>query len=392
MNVDAEFWKWIGLNSGEDTARLRLKGGSEPWLPLAILQIDCRRRAATKVAEELECGRFLFPTALSAEQCTSDAVAALHASLIRPGEKVLDLTAGLGIDAFHIARRAALVTALDMNPDVAAALEHNANVLGLDNVRAVCADSTEYIKSVADGAFDTVFIDPARRSADNRRLFSLHDCQPDVVELLPQIRRVSQRLIVKASPMLDITAVIRELPGTTAIYSAGTNSECKELLAVVDFKDEAIEDTAVHIWTPDCNYRFTQRQEQEASAVFGRPENGWWLYEPWPVTHKAAPFRLLSAQFGLMELAANTHVYTSPEEVDGFPGTKRRVMEVLPFASRVLKNFSKAYPKIDVAVRNFPMSADALRAKLRVAPASTDGLRLIAATARSDEKLLIVVR
>ena len=392
MTFDAEFWKWVELNSGQDTTGLRLKGGREQWINQAIMQIDCRRRASTKIAEELKCPTFFFPTELSAEQCTSDAVASLHASLVNPGEMVLDLTAGLGIDAFHIASKAASVTAVDINAEVASALEHNAKALGLDNVSAVCADCREYIATLPDCAFDTVFIDPARRSADNRRLFSLHDCQPDVVELLPQIARVARRLIVKASPMLDITATIRDLSGTVAVYAAGTHTECKELLVVVDLKNHETPEPVIHVWTSDCDYRFTQRQEAEATAAYGVPQKGWWLYEPWAVTQKAAPYRLLSSEFGLMKLAANTHLYTSPDKVDGFPGARRRVVDVLPFASRVLKTFARTYPRMDVAVRNFPLSADALRAKLHVGPASVDGFRLMGATTQSGEKMLIVLQ
>lgn len=392
MTFDAEFWKWVELNSGQDTTRLRLKGGREQWINQAIMQIDCRRRASTKIAEELKCPTFFFPTELSAEQCTSDAVAALHASLVEPGEKVLDLTAGLGIDAFHIAARAASVTAIDINADIASALEHNAKALGLDNINAVCADCREYIETLPDGTFDTIFIDPARRSADNRRLFSLHDCQPDVVGLLPQISRVAHRLIVKASPMLDIAATVRDLPGTVAMYAAGTNTECKELLVIVDLKKSGTLEPTIHIWTPDYDYCFTQRQEMEATVVYGVPQKDWWLYEPWAVTQKAAPYKLLSSEFGLMKLAANTHLYTSPEKVDGFPGTRRRVIDVLPFASRVLKTFARTYPRTDVAVRNFPLSADALRAKLHVGPASADGFRLVGCTTQSGDKLLIVLQ
>lgn len=393
MDIDSEFWNWIELNVDKDPATLRLKGGSQPWLSLAILQIECRRKAAAKVPDELNCGRFIFPTALSAEQCTSDAVAQLHAGLVADGDSVLDLTAGLGIDVFHIARKASVVTAVDINQNVADALQHNALALGFGNVQSVCADCAEYLPTVADNAYDVVFIDPARRSDDNRRLFSLHDCRPDVVELLPQITRVARRLIVKASPMLDITATLRDLPGTTDIFAAGSKTECKELLSVVDLRSEDLQrEATIHVWTPEQEFSFTHAEESEATAEYGQPRKGWYLYEPWAVTQKAAPAKLLSEKFGLFKLAPNTHLYTSPEIVCDFPGNCRKVVDVLPYASRVLKTLFRTYPKIDVATRNFPVSADSLRAKLRVAPAGTDGMRLMATTIMNGEKLLLVLQ
>ena len=93
----------------------------------------------------------------------------------------------------------------------------------------------------------------------------------------------------------------------------------------------------------------------------------------------------------MLKLSANTHLYTSPDKIDGFPGTCRRVINILPFSSSVLKTFARTYPHIDVAVRNFPMEADILRRKLKVKPADECGLRLMATTVASDNERLMMV-
>lgn len=105
MKLTPQQIDWITAHSGDDTARLRLRHAGDPGMAHAIMQIECRRKAARKLHDTLRNDGFVFPTALSAEQCTSDNIAAYHASLIAPGETVLDMTAGLGIDAFHMARR-----------------------------------------------------------------------------------------------------------------------------------------------------------------------------------------------------------------------------------------------------------------------------------------------
>lgn len=389
MAYSEEFWTWVHDHLADDPFELRLRwAGRLPWIDEAVMQVECRRRCARKLPEELKHREFMFPTVLSSEQSTSDELAAFHASLLKPGIKVLDMTAGLGIDAFHIAESGSTVTAVDMDPRVADALRHNASVLGLEGrVNAVCADSVVYVATAAEPC-DAVFIDPARRAADGSRVFNLADCSPDVAALLPSIFRIAPLLVVKASPMLDISRTLRDLPGTEAIYVTGTPTECKELVAVVS-REPASALPSINIWTPAYSFTFTMEEERVAEAVFAAPQSGGYLYEPSEVTMKAAPWRTLSARFGIGMLHPNSHLYCSKEKVDGFPGDRWLIEKVVPFASSELKRFARQYPKINVAVRNFGWTADKLRDKLRV----KDGgdRRLMATTLLDGTKVMMVL-
>ena len=187
MKLTNDMIRWIDDHAKDDTSRLRFRYNDDPAARFCILQIECRRQAAKKLPQTLKCSRFQFPTSLSAEQCTSDDIAAFHASLVSSGETVLDMTAGLGIDAFHMARRGAQVTAIDINPDVAEALTHNAEALKLP-LHALCGDSVSYIQETTQ-QFDTIFIDPARHGKGGQRLLALSDGMPDVVSLHPLLRK-----------------------------------------------------------------------------------------------------------------------------------------------------------------------------------------------------------
>ena len=237
--LNEDITKWIEEHRNDDTTKLRLscrKKEDASIYEFAIMQIECRKKASKKLYNTLQSPYFIFPTALSAEQCTSDELADFHASLINEGETILDMTAGLGIDAFHLAQKAKHVTAIDLDSDVSNALSINAEILGRTNFTAINADSVEYLKNTTEH-FDTIFIDPARRGDGGKRLFALADCQPNIVELLDCVKAHCNKLIVKASPMLDATQVLRELPETTDLYAIGTRQECKEIVAVVDFKN-----------------------------------------------------------------------------------------------------------------------------------------------------------
>jgi hypothetical protein len=70
---------------------------------------------------------------------------------------------------------------------------------------------------------------------------------------------------------------------------------------------------------------------------------------------------------GLGKLHTDSHLYTSSAEVTDFPGRRFRVDEVLPFGRQLSRVMARTVPRANIAVRNFPLSPDALRARLRIA-------------------------
>jgi len=402
MPLNDEAYRWIERNASEDPARLRLRYAGKTMsfdVNAAVTQIECRRKYARKFSGTLAAfPRFYFPNTLAGEQATSDRLAIWHSSLIDAGDTVADLTAGLGIDAIHLSARAKTVTAVERSGEMSEALRLNAAGLGVGNLTVVCGDCREFAGSALNGSlhFDCVFIDPARRSADGGRVFALTDCEPDVAAMIPTLSRICRRLIVKMSPMLDISHTAGELhPSPTAIIAAGTPTECKELVAVIDF-EEAYRSTAPTVikavtLTPDggaTDFAFTAAQETAAPAPsYALPDCGEYIYEAWPALMKSGASKLLCERFGLTAFHPNTHIYHSASASDDFPGEIRRITEIIPYSSGNIKRFNRKYSRINVTARNFGISADALRAKLRV----TDGgpMRLFAVGAGTTRYLIV---
>lgn len=388
-NID---WKFVEANLKASPSALRLKyhgKGRES----EITQIECRQKFAKKLVQTLaEHPRLIFPSVLAGEQSTSDALASLHASLAaNPSSaeatcgltSAIDLTAGLGIDASHLAAKCR-VTALDLDTAKAEALRLNFG--GIMQVEQ--ADCREYVDAYKGEPFDVAFIDPARRTADGSRAFALADCQPDIVEMLPALRRVARTLIVKASPMLDISALAAALPGTCRVIAYGTSTECKELVAVVDLQSQEQPLTIESVTVGKSSLSFTPSEERDAKATIAdRVEAGMHLYEPYPATMKAAPFNLLSVRWGVQKLHPNTHLYVSPTPVDGFPGEEYVIEKVVPYESKHIKRLRREYPAVQVTCRNFDMAAEALRRQLAVKDAGP--LRLFAASTPSARLMLI---
>ena len=401
MDCENKFREFISANANADTAALRLKYAGRDCgfdMASALLQIDARRKFATKLPDTLAAfPGFMFPGMLAGEQCTSDALAAYHSSLVPQVGSVADLTAGLGIDALHMASRATQVVAVERDAVLADTLRHNAAGLKADNLEAVCDDCRHFVQECVERGrhFDVVFIDPARRGQDGKRVFALADCEPDVVSMLPQIRSICRMLIVKASPMLDISATIEALENPKAAIVLATPTECKELLMLVPFDSEQsgetmIEAVTVHGRTANT-FAFTRRIEAAAASPATSPaiKAGNYIAEPSPAIMKAAPFKLLCERYSLRCFSNNTKLFFSDSPTDGFPGLYHRVIEVLPYSSSVIKTLARRYPIAEVAARNFGMSAEALRGRLKVRDGDA-GVRIYGVTAANGDRLLIV--
>lgn len=382
--------EWIELNAKADTSALRLRHAGDRQKNEAILQIECRRKAASKLSDTLKCRNFIFPTALSAEQCTSDILAEFHSTLVK-GHKVLDMTCGLCIDAFHIASKGIKVTATDINPEIAEAAVINAKALGLTTVDALCADCTQWLAR-HDCVFDTIFIDPARRGEGGKRIFALSDCEPDVIALLPLLKQRCRRLIVKASPMLDISSVRHSFGNHSPhIYILGTPTECKELVAVIDFDSEKVcanEITAVTLSHNTQNsFSFTPDEEASYDARYMNAAPGMILYEPYPAAMKSGAFNTMCHRFDTGKLHSNTHFYVSNSIQPGFPGSAMKIIEVMPFGKAACRLVKDKYPVINVTARNFILSSADLAKRLKIKEGGI--LRLFAVNTVAGPEIII---
>ena len=371
MEITDEMSAWMERHRDDDPMRLRMRYHGTPeagMVNFMILQMECRRKAARKLPSFVSNPHLVFPTALSAEQCTSELLAAEHAALIAQGGSVLDMTCGLGIDAMALARKAASVVAVERDEAVAEAARQNAATLGLSNLTVVNDSCEAYIRG-CDCTFDCVFIDPARRGSQGERLFALSDCSPDVTALLPEIQARASRLIIKSSPMLDIKRVLSELPHVAAVYIYGTKKECKELVVDVDFNRPADAPITLHAVTVGDGFRNEvtfSGIDDPFTASYDMPRAGDILYEPYPAVMKSGCFNLLAQRYGMAKLHRDTHLYLSPTSNQDFPGDRFMIEEVMPFSSRMIKGFSRRYDKINVATRNFRMRPEELKKRLGV--------------------------
>ncbi len=389
--VDDAMFSYIAQNFDADTCKLLLK--ADPLLSFdksfAILQIECRKKARNKIPELLSHEHFLFPKAISAEQCTHELVAQFHASHFNSGEQVLDMTMGLGVDDYYIAQHVQSLTAVELESDIAEVGQYNFSLLA-SNVDVIFGDSVEFLKT-SDRRFDAIFIDPARRGDGGKRLYGLADCLPDVLALLPIIKNHAPRLYVKASPMIDVTQSMRDLePYLTDVWAVSIKNECKELFFKLDFEQGA-NDVLLHALNHDgCGWQHfdTHFSNHYSSDNPIQPVAGYYLYEPNASIMKLGCYNAVEERFHAPQLAVNSHLMVSNKLETDFPGRHFMILEVIPFKDKEIRQLGKCHKQINVATRNFRLTAETLKDRLRV----NDGgdLYLFGTTLSSSEQVLIL--
>ncbi len=387
FEFNSNIWDWIECNIEEDPNKLRLKYATDVVKMAAIDQIDCRQRTFHKLQKTIKNSRFIFPTTLSAEQCTSDALADFHASLLPENASVLDMTCGLGIDTFHFAKRATSVISCELSSYLAETAQYNALKLGHLNVRVVNCNSVDFIRDIKEH-FDCIFIDPARRGEYGKRLFALSQCSPDVTEIIDRLLQLSPLVIIKASPMLDIAHTIAELHSVKHIIATGNNKECKELL-IICCRNYAgnVSRSAVVVDGNGCSHSvisFSEEDENNSIAQYSVPSVGDILYEPFVPVIKIAPYKFFCNQFNVTKLAPGTHLYFGHTYNKDVPARAMNILEILDMNKRTLSEISCKYPRIDVTTRNIPIQADELTKRLKVKPSGS--IRLFAVTVLDGDK------
>lgn len=372
-NINDSLFGFIKANAGNDPNSILLKYHNARFpfnLNFAVDQIISRKKTRRKLPDFIDNDRFLFPDTLAAEQATDQRVAKFHADLVGCGLKILDMTSGLGIDAMTIAMNGNFVVACDIVSNRSDILAYNASILGIDTLKAINCDSTSTKILNSENKFDLIFIDPARRGKNDRRLYSFEDCEPDIISLLPKLRGVAPRILIKASPMLDISGIKKMIHDISMIHIICVKGECKEVLVDInsencpDFRGVNVVDLAdieviSELFATECDILSGD------ASIAGTDDirQGMYIYEPNAGVMKLnCPAFICSKFDGLKQMAKNTSLYVSDKLYPAFPGRVSVIFEVPD--KGILRNLRGEH--ICVVVRNYPLTADELRKKFKL--------------------------
>ena len=350
---------------------------------LALRQIEARQLLKKKVPSWSANEELLFPAHLSIEQCSSEASAKYKASLMQ-GQSFADLTGGLGIDTYFISQHFQQADYVERQVELCDLARHNFAALG-SHIEIWNETAEDYLKHC--GAKDYIFIDPARRDAYGRKTVSIGDCTPDVVALQDLLLEKASRVMVKLSPMLDITKALEELHHVHEVHVVAVANECKELDFVMERGYEGeVQCVCANLLTRQPDVRFTLEDEKNATAALAETVMRF-LYEPNPAVMKAGCHKLLTRRYDVFKLHKNSNLFTSDILVADFPGRIFEVEAFAPFNKRVKQTLLSEVDNASIAVRNFPLTVAELRKALKIGDG--DGVYLFATTLKGEKRVVI---
>lgn len=359
--------------------------GDVKAMELAV-QLDGLRRSRKKLPLWFHTSGIYFPSLLSIEQTSSSITALYKRNLIEKGETVIDLTGGFGVDSYYFSTKAKEVHHCEYNVELSQIAAHNASRLHADNIFFHPVDGVAYLTSLNDAMFGTIYVDPSRR-VKQQKVFRLQDCEPDVVGQLSLFLTKAEKVLIKAAPLLDIKAALKDLQYVKEVHIVSTQNECKELLFLLESNYTKTTDYLCIALDQEEEklFKFTEQQEQESKPNFSNPRK--YIYEPDAALLKAGCFKYTAIAFNLCKLHQHTHLYTSDELNKSFIG---RSFEVV-FTERYADFKKKKEPiKANVSTRNFPLKPDDLKKKHKIKDGGVD--YLFFCTGLQDELLVVHCR
>jgi hypothetical protein len=387
--IDASTLQFITEHLEDDVRTLSLQGSKYKHIDFkqALVQIAGRQKIKDKLPSWYSRFDLLLPLQLPLEQCSSEATARYKASLAK-GDTLIDLTGGWGVDCAFMAPNFTKVLYFEQQQSLCEIAKYNFRQLGLTHIETQAKESTKQIASFPTAS--CIYIDPSRRDTHGKKTVLLRDCTPNIADIAPALLEKTEGLLVKLSPMLDISQAIKELPQTTEVHIVSVDNECKELLFML--RPKAVIERKIHCVNLKKNgttevFAYNESEENSANSHYTeKVEN--YIYEPNVSILKAGAFKITGERYGLNKLHPNSHLYTSSNLYEDFQGRIFYCERVLSPTKTHLKTFLPKGKKANITVRNFPMSVAELRKKTQLIDG---GERYIFATTLANEQHVLIL-
>lgn len=320
-------------------------------MPEIVQQIKGKQVAEKKFPFLLNEG-IIFPPQLNMEQSSSEKTAAYKSEILK-GKKFIDLTSGFGIDAYYLSQNFEDITLVEQNTALLEIVEHNWNALGR-KARFINRKLEDFLEENQEN-FDVIYLDPARRDQNKNKVFLLEDLSPNILEIQEKLRSISNQVIIKLSPLIDLKYLVSVLPNIFRIDIIALKNDVKEVVAFLsDDNKSGITCNCVNLESGEAVFTFSFGEEENAVADYSEPEK--YIYIPNNAILKAGIFNLISEKSGLKKLHPNTHLYTSSEKKDNFPG---RIFEMDVIDSKSIKKKEQ----FNIISKNYPLKPEEIKKK-----------------------------
>ncbi|CAM1354968.1 class I SAM-dependent methyltransferase [Tenacibaculum ascidiaceicola] len=324
-------------------------------------QIIAKHKSEKKLPIWFQTKNIYYPPKLSIEQTSSEITAEYKSKLVN-GDSIIDITGGFGVDCYAFSKRFKKVVHCEINEELSEIVSYNYEQLEVSNIRTVATDGLEYLKNASE-KFDCIYIDPSRRNDTKGKVFLLSDCLPNVPENLDFLFEISDTILVKNSPILDISSTINELKFVKEIHVVAVNNEVKELLFLLkkEYK-ELVEIKTLNI-LKNKNQYFDFKLGDDFKFEYSIPLK--YLYEPNSAILKSGGFNQIASQQKVNKLHQHSHLYTSEKLVKDFPGRIFEINNVFTYNKKKIKK-EITETKANITTRNFPKTVAQIRKETKL--------------------------
>ena len=375
--------QFITDNLKSNITKLILKGS--PFKDVSVQelanQIIAKQKSEKKLPTWFSTENIYYPAKLSIEQ-TSSEITAKYKSEIISGVDIIDITGGFGVDCFYFSKQFKNVVHCEINEDLSTIVKHNYKQLKIKNVVTFSGDGIEFLKK-NDTNFDCIYIDPSRRNDLKGKVFLLKDCLPNVPENINFLFSKTNHILIKNSPILDITSAINELKFVKEIHIIALKNEVKEVLFLLEKEYEnSIKIKTINIQKNNQFFEFDY--EEEVFSEYSKPLS--YLYEPNSAILKSGGFKQVSHQLKIYKLHQHSHLYTSENLID-FPGRIFKIKTVVPYDKKKIGKLLKD-KKANITTRNFPKTVAQIRKETKIKEGGNEYLFF---TTNLENKLVVIL-
>ena len=369
--MDNETIKFVKEHREADVRTLALQARRDGAIDVAwaLDQIQGWQTARRKLPSWAATDGIIYPPHLSMEQCSSEQTAIYKCNIvdqlpIGSHERLIDMTGGFGVDFSYMATRARQATYVEQQEHLCETARHNFDLLGLDQATIIHGRAEDVLDNLdCDPASTLIYLDPARRDSHSARTYAIADCTPNVLELLDDLYKAAHHILIKLSPMLDWHKAVSDLGGhVKEVHIVSTGNERKELLVLLCADHEG--EPAIHCINDDQSLIYKPSQDQ--ALIIADNDGVKYLYEPNASIMKAGCHSVLTGRYPVKALAADSHLFVSNEPVADFPGRRFAIDAVATMNKKELNRALAGITRANVATRNFPMTAQQLRQRLRL--------------------------
>ena len=345
-----------------DITKLILKGSPFKGISIQELanQIIAKAKSEKKLPTWFNNENIYYPNKLSIEQ-TSSEIAAAYKSTLVSGTTLVDITGGFGVDSYYFSKVFKKVVHCEIDEELSTIVAHNYQQLNIENIDTKATNGFDFLKKT-DALFDCIYIDPSRRNDTKQKVFLLKDCLPNIPPKIDFFFTKSNLILIKVSPILDITSSIKELKNVKNIHVIAIQNEVKELLFLLekDYEKE-ITITTINV-QKEKNQSFSFVFQEQETTKFDLPQH--FLYEPNAAILKSGGFKNITSKYAVSKLHENSHLFTSENLVD-FPGRRFKILDVLSYDKKQIKK-KLSNNKANITIRNFPKTVAQIRKETKI--------------------------